>query len=629
MIKKQHLLKVFITLIFTLSITIISFSQLKDIPTGYYNNAEGQSGYTLKTALHTIIKTGHTDRGYGALYNAYEVGDTDPEDGKVWDMYSENPDGTDPYNYTHFSNQCGNYSSEGDCYNREHLFPQGIFGSASPMKADYHHVVPSDGKVNGNRGNYAFGETNNPSWTSLNGSKVGSCSYPGYSGTIFEPIDEFKGDIARCMLYFATRYEDKVAGWSHTMLNGTSNQVYADWFIEMLVQWHLNDPISNKDIMRNEAGYDHQGNRNPFIDHPEYVSLIWGGNSPTIFSQITINPQVPTDTDEVTISANISDNEGISVVEINWGTAANALDNIISMNLESGSTYVSSTNIPAQSNLTSVYYKITVTDVENMTNASSVGSYTIGYVAPTIFFEDDFEAGNLNKWYSYSTTGSQEWIIDETHGMEGSSCAKMSGYENISNKNEDWLITPQIDLTNVSEGILSFYTGSNYDGDDIIVQYSTNYSGTGNPNDATWVEFSNYSLSVGSWEWTNSGNINLSSLKGSNIYVAFEYNSDNTNSKTWEIDNVKITGTIQSSVISNKMNELAVFPNPCTNNFTIEVSNGIENVYSLFQIDGRLIQSGLIIDGRKVIDVQNFEKGTYFLKVGAGSDLKTTKIVVE
>ena len=72
-------------------------------------------------------------------------------------MYSENPSGTDPYNYTHGNSQCGNQSSEGDCYNREHLIPQSSFNSAYPMQSDIHHVIPSDGRVNNFRGSLVFG----------------------------------------------------------------------------------------------------------------------------------------------------------------------------------------------------------------------------------------------------------------------------------------------------------------------------------------------------------------------------------------------------------------------------------------------------------------------------------------
>jgi len=249
------------------------------IPDGYYDDAEGKTGYELKTALKTIITDGHVDQGYDDLYILYESSDNDvyyENDNTVLDMYSEKPAGTDSYEYVHNDDKCGNYDSEADCYNREHLMPQSVFDSESPMKNDGHFVVPSDGYVNGKRSSYAFGIVGDATWTSTNGSKLGDNATAGYSGTVFEPIDEFKGDIARMLFYFATRYEDQVADWSHDMLNGTSDQVYADWFLDILLQWDEDDPVSQREIDRNEAVYDYQGNRNPFIDHPEWVNDIWG-----------------------------------------------------------------------------------------------------------------------------------------------------------------------------------------------------------------------------------------------------------------------------------------------------------------------------------------------------------------
>ncbi len=295
--------------------SIISFSVgFSQVPTGYYSAASAD-GYSLKTQLKNIITNGHLDQGYGALYDAYKTSDTDSfyeNDNTVLDMYSENPDGTDAYNYQHDSRNCGNYNSENDCYNREHIFPQGFFNSRSPMKADVHHVVPSDGYVNGRRSNYPFGEVSNASWTSQNGSKVGTNIFDNYTGTVFEPIDEFKGDIARMLFYFATRYEDEVSSnsWeSHTAnnnpLNGSNNQVYENWYIKLLYKWHTNDPVSQREIVRNNEAFKFQGNRNPFIDHPEYVSQIWGSVLATksFFSlkDVSVYPN-PSRTNSITIS---------------------------------------------------------------------------------------------------------------------------------------------------------------------------------------------------------------------------------------------------------------------------------------------------------------------------------------
>ncbi len=264
---------------------LLSISIKAQIPAGYYDNAQGLTGYQLKTALKNIITNGHNPQSYGDLYNCYETSDIDnyyENDGTILDMYSENPNGPDPYNYTPNANHCGNYSNEGDCFNREHTIPQNFFNSSSTPKADAHFVVPTDGKVNGQRSNYPYGIVNNPTWTSQNGSKLGNNSTSGYSSKVFEPIDEFKGDIARMAFYFATRYEDNIPGWyngstSNTadMFNGTSNQVFSNWFLQILLQWHYNDPVSTREIDRNNAVYDFQDNRNPYIDHPEWVAQIW------------------------------------------------------------------------------------------------------------------------------------------------------------------------------------------------------------------------------------------------------------------------------------------------------------------------------------------------------------------
>lgn len=255
----------------------------------YYNSASGLTGYTLKTALHNIIK-GHTAQGYSALWTFYNSGELDQyyeNDGTILDMYSENPNGNDPYTFTKSNDQCGTYSGEGDCYNREHSFPRSWFGgSVEPMNSDVHHIFATDGYVNGKRSSYPYGEVGSASFTSSNGSKLGSSAAGlGYNGTVFEPIDEFKGDFARAAFYMATRYENVIGSWENNssygdaVLDGSGNKVFEDWALNMLIAWHNADPVSVKETARNEAAYAHQGNRNPFVDHPEWVGSIWGGSS--------------------------------------------------------------------------------------------------------------------------------------------------------------------------------------------------------------------------------------------------------------------------------------------------------------------------------------------------------------
>lgn len=247
------------------------------IPAGYYNTALG-TGYTLKTQLYNKIK-GHTDQGYNGLWTTYSTSDRDNQyenDNTIIDFYSENPTGPDPYKFIFGTKQCGTYSNEGDCYNREHMIPQSVFNSAAPMVSDAHFIPPVDGKVNGLRSNYPHGKVAVASKTTLNGGKLGTSGVSGYTGTVFEPINEFKGDIARMYFYFATRYENTVATYSYAMFNNTSNQVFKPAFLAMLLTWHKNDPVSSREIARNNAIYARQGNRNPFIDNPAYVNQIWG-----------------------------------------------------------------------------------------------------------------------------------------------------------------------------------------------------------------------------------------------------------------------------------------------------------------------------------------------------------------
>ena len=253
---------------------------LAQAPATYYDGTTGLTGAALKTKLSQIITAGALDKGYDGLWDAYATTDTDSfyeNDGSVLDMYSENPNGADPYNYRHGIKKCGNYKNEGDCYNREHVVPQSYFGKSRPMVSDLHHIRPTDGKVNGMRSNYPFGMVANASYTSANGGKVGSSVSPGFGGTVFEPIDEFKGDIARMVLYFVTRYESKLSGFGgQNMLGNTPYPGLQEWEKVVLMTWASQDPVSAAEIVRNNASYVFQKNRNPFIDHPEWVEQIWG-----------------------------------------------------------------------------------------------------------------------------------------------------------------------------------------------------------------------------------------------------------------------------------------------------------------------------------------------------------------
>lgn len=268
--------------------SFLSIAAFAQIPVGYYNDASGKSCAALKSSLKKIISTGYIAKPYDNLYDQYKKSDVKHREvgsggeSVIWDIYSDNPTGTDPYNFDPSSDQCGSYNSEADCFNREHTVPQSWFNSESTPGSDYLHILPTDGYVNNKRANYLYGEVSKSDWTSKNGSKVGSSAVAGISGPVFEPIDTYKGDVARAFLYFVTRYQSNIPGWSSNS-DAFSHDTFPSvnvTYLNMLLSWNILDPVSQKEIDRNNAAYTYQHNRNPFIDHPEYVNLAWNGSCP-------------------------------------------------------------------------------------------------------------------------------------------------------------------------------------------------------------------------------------------------------------------------------------------------------------------------------------------------------------
>ena len=245
----------------------------------YYQAADGKKGAALKTAFFNIIKN-HTDIGYDCLIEAYHKTDT-RADGKLRDWYSN------ATNYT-WDDRNGN-NREGAGWNREHSVPQSWFSKSNPMKSDIVHVLPTDCYVNNRRSSYPFGEVGNATYTSNNGySKLGSCKTSGYSGTVFEPNDEIKGDIARIYFYMVTCYEDRFTGWTA----GSATQVFSSnkyeglktWCMDMMMRWSKNDPVDAVETARNNAVQEVQGNRNPYVDYPGLEEYVWGSKKEEAFS---------------------------------------------------------------------------------------------------------------------------------------------------------------------------------------------------------------------------------------------------------------------------------------------------------------------------------------------------------
>jgi endonuclease I len=266
------------------------------IPAGYYDSAYvgavPKTCAALKTALFGIVSKDTHYVAYNSADGSYDTqngvnnfdrrrNDDNTAD-IIWDMYTDNPTGPELYTFTPEADQCGSsFPPEvGACYNREHAFPRSWFGDDFHIRGDLHNVYATDGESNARHANWPYAEVSFPSWTSPAGAKLGNCSFPGYNGTVFEVIDEYKGDFARTMFFMVTAYEDLIPVWQNlstadSSLDGTTWPSLDSWAIRQWYKWHVQDPVSPKEITRNDSVFNVQGNRNPFIDHPEYVQLIW------------------------------------------------------------------------------------------------------------------------------------------------------------------------------------------------------------------------------------------------------------------------------------------------------------------------------------------------------------------
>jgi len=577
------------------------------IPTGYYDGTAGLSGSALKTKLSSIISSGHQTKSYDALDDEYPNSDKDSyyeKDGTVLDIYSENPTETDPYVYQFGVKKCGNYKIEGDCYNKEHIFPQGYFNKASPMVSDIHHIVPTDGKVNGMRSNFPFGNVGSSvSYTSKNGSKLGTSNSVNYSGKVFEPINEFKGDVARMIFYFATRYEAKLKDFdANDILTNTSFPGIQSWELEVLKQWHTQDPVSQREIDRNNAAYTYQRNRNPFIDHPEYVDLIWGTTTPDTEAPSTPTNLIVTGSTSSTISLSwtaSTDNIMVATYDIYLdGTlkTSSSSNSITVTGLNPSTTYSfyvkakdAAGNTSSQSNTT------TGTTTEN-TGGNDGGSTTS---CGTEDFEEASGAVNTYKTVTWSNNGIT-WTATDSRSDQ-----------TINNK----AITVRngtLSSSTISGGISS-----------LTIKTQLKFSGT----NGSFKLFINgvekgtipYSDTVTT---TTISNINVSG----NVTISIQNNS--TTSNRVAFDDLSWTCYNGLGTDETTVNKFSIYPNPVKNNTLYVTGKNIEKIKRLeiYNMNGILVQ---VIEkpfnNKNYITLKNPTKGMYLLKF----DNNSFKFLVE
>jgi hypothetical protein len=241
-------------------------------------------------------------------------------------------------------------------------------------------------------------------------------------------------------------------------------------------------------------------------------------------------------------------------------------------------------------------------------------TYIAQYVDVSFTTFDDSWQG----WSQVNVVGVQEWSRDNTFGINNTPCAVMSGYSNQSYyENEDWLISPAIDLSDFDNEKLSFFSSTGYTGPALELKVSTDYDGSGNPNQFTWVDLSNqvaWPTGTTFFVWTESGEIDISGFGAGDIYIAFVYFSTDDNSATWQIDDIKVYAEEGAGINTiQKALDVAIYPNPSDGIFTIET---VENLLfmEVFTVTGQLVYKQMFDAERITVDLSHLKNGLYLVK---------------
>ncbi|WP_299364317.1 endonuclease [Winogradskyella sp.] len=599
-------------------ITFLSFGQ---VPTGYYDSADGLTGFALKSQLKRIINDNndglspeftHNDQGDN-LDNLYGTSDLDSyyeNDGTILDIYSENPTGVDPYNYVFPTDECaGNFSSEGECYNKEHIIPRSVYNEASPMVDDGHTVIPVDGRVNGLRSNFPFGVVDDNQLISqggisnptMNGSKAGGNLNSGYSAgytdTVFEPLDEFKGDVARMYFYFVTRYEDQVNNWSsYPMFDGTNNKALDDPFLTILLTWHANDPVSQKEIDRNNTVFDYQNNRNPFVDNPNYAALIWSG---------TVDTEAPTDPTNL-----VASNPTANSIDLDWtastdNVAVTSYDVYIN-SVFSFNTGNANTNTTASGLITDTLYCFTIKARDAAGNESD--------------FSNESCEVTLND-------GSDLNCVTETFENIGTSS---SSYSNVTWTGDDiditWNATDSRTDQTLDNRAITIRNGilepTNTSGDFGLVEQltvTTQRVFSGNAGTFDLVVNGNVIGTIPYTDTPTTTTIPVDVISVSSLVI----NNNSNPSNRVMFDNLSWTCGLLSTT-EYDLNNITIYPNPARGN-TLHISSNQNLTYEVFSILGKKVTNGNVVN--REINIGNLNRGIYIIKLVLGNQSRTYKLV--
>ncbi len=432
---------------------------LADVPEGYYSAASGKKKADLKAALHSIIRTASVlSYGSGA--------------GKTWSGFYETDRTADNYCIDRYSAERRKFTSTTSAIsgmNIEHSFTKSWWGgNQNQAYKDLFNLMPSDQKANSAKGNYAMGEVISSTYD--NGSiKIGTGNK--VSNKIWEPEDKWKGDFARTYMYMVTCYSDLT--WRSNGLDQLNNNqwpTFNSWTQEMILRWSREDPVDEIERARNEAVYDIQGNRNPFVDFPHLCEYVWGDSIDYAFYPDKTSTENPDD----------NPNNTETIVD------------------------------------------------EPMTDGLGIFADVLPNGQPGSLWKSDSKFGAVANAYSGGAQVADNYLLAE------------------------------FDLSDCTDATLTFVhqTGFNTSAPakDTYFSILVTDDYTCVPSTTEWERLDANFPALPSSGWsqeTNSGNISLKAYAGRSICLAFRYTSDTSKCYGWEIRNVKVTGTMDTTGIDD------------------------------------------------------------------------------
>ena len=447
-------------------------------------------------------------------------------------------------------------------WNREHVFAKSLaipnLGTEEPGPGtDVHNLRPSDSERNSDRSNRKFTEgSGNSGIVSTNGGW-----YPG---------DEWRGDVARIVMYMYLRYHGSGSQISETTclpINvGIGMPLTIDSnMIDLFLNWNIIDPVSDVENQRNDYIETVQGNRNPFIDNPYLATLIWGGvNAEDKWNLNNTSdneaPSTPTNLTASNItheSLDISWNEGTDNIGV--------IDYLIYLNGQylKTSSFTSTSILGLNENTN---YSITVKARDAASNLSDAGLVSFTTLeGPTYLINEDFNNCSNVQFFTYSESSTEDWECSASFGENNSGSYGMNGYNALPTESKDWLITK--DPVNFDVGTaekLSFYTDATYGTDPLELVYSSNYNGSGIPSNYTWSSVPNVSPLIHDDSSTEkiyiTTDADISSISGT-VYFAFKYYSEDSPTR-WTVDSFEITAEVSDDNDNdNVLNDVDLCPN--------------------------------------------------------------------